>query len=156
MNQKLRQQIFDYLNQRYIMSVATHEEHPWIAHVYYALEEDLTLYFTSSPTSTHAKNIIENTQVACAVTDTDQFELGKRAGIQLTGNAHKLIDKTQKLNAISLFNRRIAQAGKKTNIEPLDPTTFKNAIYAVEPILIKYFDESVFGDMKYQVLELIK
>ena len=88
-NALTREIVLRFLATHKLMAVATFGDFPWIASVYYTFDQDLNLYFLSSPTTLHAKHILRNSQVAVAIADSHQSINETKRGLQLFGIAQQ-------------------------------------------------------------------
>ncbi len=146
-----KQMILDFLSRHKLMAVATYGEHPWIATVYYAFDKNLNIYFLSSPTTLHAKNILKNPKVAIAIAGSDQNINKPKRGLQLYGNAKQISGFEKVKYALRLW---------KINLGVVDPAlTVKAAtesMFKITPKRIKLFDQKLFKvpDGEEPVLEL--
>jgi len=77
--------ILDHLKAHKLMSIATYGDHPWIATAYYSFDQELNLYFLSSPDTLHAKQIAHNPVVAVSIADSAQKPTAEKIGLQLYG-----------------------------------------------------------------------
>lgn len=64
---------------------------PWVAPVYYAVNDNYAFYFISQMDSLHTENLMDNPNVAFAIFDSHQKE-GTGNGVQGSGKAHLLED----------------------------------------------------------------
>lgn len=81
----MRARVLEYLDEHHVLTLATTgPEGPWAAAVFYA-REDLTLYFLSSPTSRHGRNIGSGAEVAATI-QRDYADWPGIRGLQLHGN----------------------------------------------------------------------
>lgn len=152
----LKEQIYKYLQTQRLMTIATYGEEPWIANVYYLVDEDLNLYFMSKNFRQHCQDIKENPNVACAIADSSQPIYKPQKGIQLNGKT-KVVNTFEKIKwAAKLWNKLIAQ-GKG---EKIDPKKFVEAavssIYKVAPTKIKFFNTELWPKEQFQVLQLTR
>lgn len=82
----MRQKALDYLARHNVMTLAT--KSVWAAAVFYA-SDGFTLYFVSSPSSRHARDLAEDPRVAAAIHE-DYRDWRAIQGIQLAGTAERL------------------------------------------------------------------
>src|SRR5512138_21503 len=82
----MRQKALDYLAAHNVMTLATRSV--WAAAVFYA-SDGFTLYFVSSPSSRHARDLAEDPRVAAAIHE-DYRDWRAIQGIQLAGTAERL------------------------------------------------------------------
>ena len=70
MNKDIKKEFSKYLKSQRLMTLATCADKPWVATVYFAVDNDLNFYFVSSPKSKHCKDIEKNSKVAVNVADS--------------------------------------------------------------------------------------
>jgi uncharacterized protein YhbP (UPF0306 family) len=82
--------IRDYLPQTVHMSLATVKDNkPWVCEVHFAYDDDLNLYYRSTPARRHSEEIARNPNVAGNI--VKQHELGEYPlGVYFEGTAEKL------------------------------------------------------------------
>lgn len=81
----------DIIKSNIYLTLATSDDEPWAAPLFYAVSEDYTFYFISQMDSLHTKHILKNPNVAFAIFDSQQKE-GTGNGIQGSGKAYPLKD----------------------------------------------------------------
>ncbi|MBI2411194.1 MAG: pyridoxamine 5'-phosphate oxidase family protein [Candidatus Kerfeldbacteria bacterium] len=69
---------------KYLTLATTDGVLPWVAPVYYCLDEDYNFYFISQLESVHVKHILQKPNVAFAIFDSHQPE-GEGNGVQGSG-----------------------------------------------------------------------
>jgi uncharacterized protein YhbP (UPF0306 family) len=69
----MKKEILAYIKKHKLMALATNGEHPWICWVFFIIDDDFNLYFIS-PESQHTKDININSEVACAISDTTNYQ----------------------------------------------------------------------------------
>jgi uncharacterized protein len=85
----LREQVQCYLREHHVMTLASHgDEGVWAAAVFYA-NDGFAIYFLSSPTSRHCRNLAGNPRVSAAVHE-DYTDWKEIKGVQLEGIASVL------------------------------------------------------------------
>jgi uncharacterized protein YhbP (UPF0306 family) len=67
-----KEMVLAFLKEHKLMTVASFDNFPWIATVYYTFDKDLNIFFLSDPSTLHAKQIIQNPKVAAAISDSHQ------------------------------------------------------------------------------------
>jgi uncharacterized protein YhbP (UPF0306 family) len=92
MNQESLDQIArDIISRNIYLTLATSDESPWAAPVYYCVGERYEFYFSSQMSAIHTQHIIKNSRVAFAIFDS-RAEEGSGNGIQGIGNAYLLTE----------------------------------------------------------------
>jgi uncharacterized protein len=85
----LREQVQSYLRQHHVMTLASHgAEGVWAAAVLYA-NDGFALYFLSSPSSRHCRNVTGNPRVSATVHE-DYSDWREIKGVQMEGIASLL------------------------------------------------------------------
>lgn len=78
-------------NNKYLTLGTSAKESPWVAPLYYCVDENYNFYFVSQLTSLHTKHVLENPKVAFAIFDSHAEE-GKGTGVQGDGEVHVVKD----------------------------------------------------------------
>lgn len=125
----LRERVLAYLCAHHVATLATHgPEGPWAAAVFYA-SNGFDLYFLSSPSSRHCRNLAIGARAAAAVQE-DYADWREIRGVQLEGTVTEL-DGANERSARSLYGEKfrfvvgaggvIAQALEKVRWYRLTP-----------------------------------
>jgi len=86
---ELQQRVLDYLGAHHVATLATTgSDGPWAAAVFYA-SDGYTLYFLSSPTTRHCRNLKQDPRVAATI-QADCSDWREIKGIQLEGTVSEL------------------------------------------------------------------
>lgn len=130
------------------MSIATFDENPWVATVYYVFDDDLNLYFLSDKETEHVQALMNNPRVACAIFDSSTKLSEVKKGLQVHGTAKQVTGlKTIKI-ALKMWNA----------LDPKEPDLsiedVKKSFFQVTPKRIKYFNKELFQDVSDGILEL--
>ncbi len=149
--QLTKTQVLDFLAKHQLMAVATVGRFPWIANVYYTFDKALNIYFLSSPTTLHCRQIAKNPKVSVSIFDSQQDIAKPKRGLQLSGIAHQISGIEKVKYALQLW---------KENLGVSDPKlTYQSALksmYKIRPSRIKLFDQELFKvkDGQEPILEL--
>jgi uncharacterized protein YhbP (UPF0306 family) len=136
-----RDDALSYLEAHNVATLATTgPEGPWAAAVFYA-NTGFTLYFLSSPTSRHGRNIGENEEVAATIQE-DYGDWHEIKGIQLQGQAKRL-EGAERAEAEARFGAKFPRL-----VSPaLVPGAIARALrlvawYELEPTRVYFVDNS--------------
>jgi len=100
----------DYLGTHHVMTLATHgPAGPWAAAVFY-VSDGTTLYFLSSPSSRHCRNLSDNPQVAVTIHE-DYADWPQIKGIQAEGVAREISGDDER-QARALYGAKYPVVGK--------------------------------------------
>ena len=127
------------------MQVATNgNDHPWIASVYYSFDNNLNLFFLSSPTTFHCKQISENSKVAVAITNSNQSMSGYKKGLQIYGVAEQISDVAKIKHALKLWKDNLGVKDDKLTHENMIMRVVSGRMYKITPKKIKFFNQELF------------
>lgn len=151
-----KKHILDLLQENTLMSLATFGKFPWIASVYYTFDQDLNLYFLSSPTTLHCQQIAQNNQVAVAIADSHQNINSPKRGLQLWGTARQIFDSAKMKHALTLWKNSLGVENPKLTYTNIVNKIISGRMYQISPKRIKLFDHELFPakDGEEPVLEL--
>lgn len=139
-----KQQVLDFLAKYKLMSVATYGEFPWIASVYYTFDNDVNLYFLSSPTTLHCKQIEKNNKVAVSVADSDQDIGALKRGLQISGIAARISDAKKLIHALRIWKQSLGVKDPELTYENMIKKVIHGRMYKITPKKIKLFDQKLF------------
>lgn len=137
------------------MVIATYGDHPWIATVYYSFDDDLHIYFLSSPNTLHAQQIAQNADVAVAIAG-DQLITSEKQGLQLYGIAEQITKAELVRHALRHWKDALFVKDPALSYENMMKKIVKGRMYKISPKKIKLFHEGLFDveDGEEPVLEL--
>ena len=76
------QELQDFLESRRLLVLATKSEElvPWVCNMYFSSDEDLNMYFISSPEVLHSKQIGKSPEIAFSIPWFDEKKSGEPQG----------------------------------------------------------------------------
>jgi len=146
-----KQKLLQYLQSQKLMSLATYTDKPWVCTVYYAVDDAFNLYLITEPNTKHARDIVANTIVACAISDSHQKVTDKKEGVQIEGFCSQLSEDNKIKEALTLWNKANPGFEQIINWESIQQGKIKGRVYLVKPTSIKYFNESLYGPEEFEV-----
>ena len=106
----LREQVLSYLRKHHVMTLASHgNQGVWAAAVFYA-NDGFGIYFLSSPTSRHCRNLAGHPRVSAAIHE-DYTDWREIKGVQLEGIASVLAGEAEE-KARRLYGAKFPIVGK--------------------------------------------
>lgn len=123
-----------YLAAHNVMTLATHSV--WAAAVFYA-SEGFDLYFVSSPSSRHARDLARDPRVAAAIHE-DYRDWRAIQGIQLCGTAERL-EGAARDAALACYRQKFSFLKMETTLLEL---LGKTACYRVTPAEMHFVDNA--------------
>ncbi len=134
----LKKLIREYLQKNLIMSLATSVNgRPWVCSVWYAIDEDMNIYWISSTARRHSREITNNTNVAGSMV-LPQTPADAPRGVQFSGIAQMLTRKKDINKAMSVYAGRIFS--KEKIEEFMKSTIHPHRFYRVKPTQFVLFD----------------
>lgn len=104
---EIKTPLLNFLRSHQLMAISTFHEQPWIANVYYAVDEELNFYFVSNLDRIHSQHILNQPLVACSVYDSTQTPLQQgsfsKVGVQLSGSAKVLTESGEIEHGLALW-----------------------------------------------------
>ncbi len=150
--EKLKQLIKDYLKEAKMMQLSTSiDNQPWVCNVWFATDSDFNIYWFSSETRRHSKELLKNNKVAAAIV-LSQTPKDPPRGLQLQGVAQVLTKKEDIEKAISVYKDRIFPFEDIKELMEDEETPHK--FYKITPTQFVLFDAVNFGDIWRQELNL--
>lgn len=143
-----------YLSSHYQMAVATSGRFPWICTVYYSIDNDLNIYFLTSPSTIHGKQIAKNPKVAVAISDAPQSPNSKKKGLQIYGLCKQISGARKVTHAITLWNKTLGVTSKDYSYEGMIKKAISGRMYKITPKKIKFFNEDLAEEGKERLIEL--
>ena len=137
------------MNSTFYCTLATHEKgNPWVAPVAFAYDNNFNIYFVSSQSSRHMKDISRNNKVAVAIYTTVQKVTSPKIGVQLEGKVRQ-VKGLEILKAYKVyFGRLVAWEGATVAYFRSRGAEWK--FYKVNTSKLFYFNQK-FGDERQAV-----
>ncbi|OGK24910.1 hypothetical protein A2954_00785 [Candidatus Roizmanbacteria bacterium RIFCSPLOWO2_01_FULL_37_12] len=136
------------------MVVATYGSHPWIATVYYTLDQDLNIYFLSDPNTIHCRQIAKNPKVAITIADSPQRPTSKKKGLQIFGLAKQISGMHKIIHALNLWRKTLGVTSEAYTYTGMMKKAIKGRMYKVVPKKIKFFNEELWDEGKEPTIKL--
>lgn len=149
---RLKKLIKDYLKDTKLMQLATSAgNQPWVCHVWFASDGDLNIYWFSSTTRRHSKEVMKNPKVGGAIVFPHTPKDPPR-GLQFEGTAELLTKNSDIQKARSVYEGRIFS--KKEVDDFINSKTSPHCFYRIKPKLFVLFDLVNFPENPRQELKL--
>lgn len=134
------------------MQVATAKDNqPWACSVYFAYDDNLNLFWISTPQRRHSQEIEQNEKVAGTIV-LPHTPGDKVRGLQFQGIAKKLIHPNEMKHAIEVYAKRMGMKEKRQ--QDILMGKDNHAPYMIQPTLYVLFDEVNFPMGPRQELKL--
>jgi len=141
-------QLLDFLKQQKLVAIATVDEAglPWIANVYYSVNDKGQLFFVTAPETRHGQHLLKNSKVAFTISWYNISNLGDRKAVQGTGTCARLNNPVEITKF--LLNHYIYFPSWK---EVINEQTMREKIidsrpYIITPDYMKFWNDELFGE----------
>lgn len=136
----MNEPVHGYLQEHHVATLATSDASVWAAAVFY-VNDGYTIYFLSSPTTRHCRNLARNARVALTIQE-DYADWPEIKGVQLEGEASELSG-SEELHARLLYGKKFPVVGKLAQA----PAAIVKAMakvrwYKVVPTRLYFIDNS--------------
>ena len=154
MNKDIKKEFSKYLKSQRLMTLATCADNPWVATVYFTIDDDLNFYFVSSPQSKHCKDIMINDRVAMNVADSHTPNSAKKLGIQAQGIASQVKGWERTKILLKMWHRAAPGMEEVVNVKNMKEKIISSRVYKIRPAFVKYFNKKLFGEEGYKTVRL--
>ncbi|OGK16705.1 hypothetical protein A2774_00200 [Candidatus Roizmanbacteria bacterium RIFCSPHIGHO2_01_FULL_39_12c] len=151
--QKNKQKLLKYLRSQHTLYLATYDDESWSATVFYAIDDNLNIYFISEPSTKHAKAFKKNRVVSAAIADSRQKLTDKKIGVQLHGVVYEVTNKNNLKTILSLWHKFNPGFEDVVNLSNLIKKVIKSRFYQISPTLIKFFNEKIYGEEGFEIFK---
>lgn len=152
--QEVISKIKEYLQAHYQLVIATYGEHPWICTVYYSVDNDMNIYFLTSPDTLHAQQIKSNLHVAVAIADSPQAPNSNKKGLQIYGLCEQISGEKKITHAINLWTKNLGVNNPDYSYAGMMKKAISGRMYKVTPKKIKYYNEEIWEEGDEKIIEL--
>lgn len=130
----MKARLLEFLRAHQVLTLAV--SGPYAAAVYYAVDDELNLYFVSEPDTRHASAILTDNRVAGTI-HRDRQHWKEIRGVQLTGRCYRL-DSAERVTGWALLMKR----AEWRNAAQLAPALAKVDLWKVVPDWMRLIDNS--------------
>lgn len=145
--------IRNYLDKTRMLQIATSSNgQSWCCTVYYAFDDNMNLYWISTPDRRHSQEIILNPKVSGAIVFSQEpYPEGGVQGLQFEGVA-ELLSGDEEETASKLYIEQLTR--EATLLEDIRSGKNPHKIYKVKPIKFVLFDSLHFPDLPRREINL--
>ena len=127
-----RQQLLEFLREHQVLTLAV--AGPYAAAVFYAVDDELNLYFVTDPATRHGAALVQDARVAGTV-QRDRQRRQEIRGVQLTGHCVRLTG-TARVAGWAIFLKRFVWAAATD----LAPAITKVELWKLQPDWLRLLD----------------
>ena len=148
------EQVKKYLKNHFQLVLATVGTHPWVCTLYYSIDNDLNIYFLTSPKTIHGQQLAKNSKVAAAISDSPQTPTAKKKGLQIYGLCKQISGARKVTHAITLWKQTLGVTSKDYSYEGMIKKAISGRMYKITPKKIKFFNEELWEEGMEKLIEL--
>lgn len=141
------QAALDFLNNQKLMAIAcTDENGPWVANVYYGIDDRGAIYFISRQKNRHSEAIVKDPCVAFTVAWFDPADHKNRKAVQGLGVC-RIADNEDEIRAgIVLHNQNFPEFKERITVEWIHANEYGSCVWVLEPTYMKCWDDALYGE----------
>ncbi|MCB9798612.1 pyridoxamine 5'-phosphate oxidase family protein [Candidatus Nomurabacteria bacterium] len=145
--------LFAFLQTQRLMAIATMGSVPWIANVYFGVDDAGKIYFVTNKKTKHAQHLLENPAIAFNTAWYDPNNHQDRKAIQGTGTCRmaQTADEVQK--GIELHNAYFPEFAKRITVEWATDESHESRVWVIEPKYIKFWNDKLYGGDEFEEFE---
>lgn len=142
-----QQALFDFMSSQKFLVLATVDEEgkPWIANVYFSVNEEFELFFVSPASTKHSKHIGKNPSVAFSTVWHDQDDLGNRKGIQGTGICERITNPLEITRHLDHHYKYFPAWRSSINLKNIIEKVIESRPYKIKADYIKFWNDELYG-----------
>ncbi|OGH66313.1 MAG: hypothetical protein A3B90_01280 [Candidatus Magasanikbacteria bacterium RIFCSPHIGHO2_02_FULL_41_13] len=118
----------------------------WIANVYFAADENGTLYFISPKDTKHSTMIRKNSKIAFSIAWFDPKNHKNRKAVQGLGTCRTAKTPLEIATGIKLLYKNFPDLRRILTVKWIMTNAWGTKVWVVKPSYIKYWDDEVYGD----------
>ncbi len=152
---QIKKDIFGFLKGNGILTLAVAEnDRPWVCTGYYGLDGEMNLYFVTDPGNRHGRIVAKNPKVAFNIFDSHQKITEQKKGVQGEGTIDVVRGLVPVTRALLLWHKANPGIETKITIKDILKKITDTKIYKVRPTYLKFFNQELYGEEEYGILEL--
>lgn len=140
-----RQALLAFLRSQRVVAIASHDKEPWIANVYYCVDDDYTLYFVSDETRLHSKQILKRPTIAFSVVWYNPKRYTDRKGVQGAGVCRPAKTVEENRRGLELHNATYPVFAKAITAKWINAGKNHSRVWVIKPKHIKFWNDAQFG-----------
>lgn len=118
----------------------------WAANVYFATDDEGTMYFISTQNNKHSKMIITQPRIAFATAWFDPQNHKNRKGVQGVGECRVAHGAKETATGIALLYKAFPDLRDILTVKWIMENAWGTRVWVVKPSLMKYWDDELYGD----------
>ncbi|KKU56625.1 hypothetical protein A3H89_03045 [Candidatus Amesbacteria bacterium RIFCSPLOWO2_02_FULL_48_11] len=153
---QIKTNITEFLKNHGILTLATVSGfQPWVATVYYAVDDRMNLIILTDPASRHGREMAKNSRVAFSIFDSGQPNAAAvKIGLQGTGIISPIKGVVANTKALLAWHRTNPGKEKDITIKDVIKTITDCRMYQITPKYLKHFNKALYSKEKYGTISL--
>lgn len=138
-----KEKLLSFLKDQKLIVVATQGDQPWVANIFYGIDDDFKIYFISSKETVHSEHILKNNNIAFSVAWFNPEDHTDRKGVQGRGICRVAKDNEEIKKGVQLHNERFPEFKSCITFKWAKMIGYR--VWVIEPSYIKYWDDKLYG-----------
>lgn len=113
--------------------------------MYFAIDDDMTMYFVSPTDARHSQMIIKNAKVAFSTAWFDAANHKNRKSVQGSGECYQAKNIAEITTGIQLLYKKFPDLAETLTLKWMMTNTWGTKVWVLKPTYIKYWDDEMYG-----------
>ena len=133
-------------SQKLLILASSDNDQPWVANVYFVVDDDCKLYFVSREGARHSQEMLMNPKVAFSSVWFDTTNFRNRKAVQGVGTCNVVEDEAGIMKALQLYHSNFLGSDKLITLEWLRNNEHQSCFWVIEPTYLKHWDDEQYGE----------
>ncbi|OGH64519.1 MAG: hypothetical protein A2821_04695 [Candidatus Magasanikbacteria bacterium RIFCSPHIGHO2_01_FULL_41_23] len=135
-----------FLESQRLLVIASADNEPWIANVFYGIDANFKLYFISNQETKHSQQILESPMIAFSVAWYNPSNHKDRKAVQGKGLCRIAKNNEEIETGIRLHNTNFPEFADRITVEWAKNASNLSKVWVVEPTYMKFWNDGLYGD----------
>lgn len=151
------EKVIKFLKDRKLLAIAPHgTDGPWIANVYFGIDEQGTNYFISPENNKHSKMLLQKPQIAFSVAWFNESNHEDRKAVQGLGICRPAQTEDEIVIGVKLHNENFPEFKERITIDWIKTNEWGSKVWVLQPSYIKYWDDELYDDDETEEFYLLQ
>ncbi|MDO8571780.1 MAG: pyridoxamine 5'-phosphate oxidase family protein [bacterium] len=119
---------------------------PWVANVYYGVDDRGVLYFISGDGAKHSQMIVKDSRVAFSIAWFDANNHKDRKAIQGLGICRPAKDAEEIATGVRLHNENFPEFKERITVDWVHTNEWGSKVWVLTPTYMKYWNDELYGE----------
>lgn len=139
--------LIEFIESQYLLTISTInlDYLPWSCNVYFSSDENLNLFFLSTPNANHSQHIFQEPNIAFTTAWFDKKNLANRKSVQGKGVCSIIDDDNEIKDILKIYNKKFPAFKKAINLENIKTNKIESRPYKITPTYLKFWNDELYG-----------